>query len=189
MNDDKHNSEKVSVFYDFNASNRHRQWGDNLWMADIDFLVIEYSLNRITAMIDYKLNYPKNKYYDFKKQPGIKALIALCNMAGLPFFIVCYCQSIDPNTVVVDGPRNERRTWGLKNISVLAMNATAIGILNNEKDRDFTELNYVKFLYKLRDEDIPDDIEQLLSEHEDRDEPNNEQILPKKKVVTPMDGM
>lgn len=115
---------------DEGISRRHRKWGVECQMTDIDFFVIEYRCEyRVVspvALIEYK-----NEHAPFDLELlAYTAIRQVSDSANLPFFLVRY-------------------TSDFKTYRAIAMNAWANARLA-AKERQMTELEYVTFLYKLR---------------------------------------
>lgn len=116
-------------------SRRHRSWGWDVPMLDIDFLVVEYDDGIPKAMIEYKdirANICNSGH------PSYRALRRICNAAKLPLFAVRY----SPDFV---------------NWRVIPINTFA-----SKKIGDTIEFNseqaFVEWLYDLRGRDMPDDL-------------------------------
>lgn len=119
--------EERSHWRDEALSLRHRNWGWNAPMVDIDFLVVEYSAGKARALIEYKSETAK---IDFENNKSFDALSDLANRADLPFFIVQYDNILFSWFMVY--PLNQRGKSVLKTVTKM------------------TELEYVCFLYDLR---------------------------------------
>jgi len=127
-----------SGWRDMALSERHREWGFDCPMVDIDFLVVEYDSAKAKAIIEYKheLAKPANP-----KDASYRALRNLANKAQLPFFAVRY-------------------TEDFSNFLVVPLNKLAKSFL--AKREDFDELDFVSFLYRLRGRSIPWQIREKL---------------------------
>ena len=112
---------------DESISRRHRLYGRACTMVDLDFIVIEYHLKEVVALIEYK---HENGEVNFNvNDSNYQALISLGDRSGLPFFVVFY----NPDS------------WTYK-IHPMTKNAFKwIG-----EPSSFEERDYVRFLYKIR---------------------------------------
>lgn len=120
-----------SGWRDEKISKRHRMWGHDCPIVDIDFLVVEYDKCYPAALVEYK--HEKAALFT-KNDPNYKTLINLGNMAGLPTFSVRYSEDF--------------KQW-----TVTPLNKSAWRHL--AKQVALTEKQYVTFLYKLRDRELP----------------------------------
>ena len=73
---------------DLALSKRHRKWGENCPMVDIDFLALEYDRARARAIVEYKHEDAPPEQY--ASRANYLALIDLGDRAGLPVFVVRY---------------------------------------------------------------------------------------------------
>lgn len=120
-------------------SNRHRCWGWDCPMVDIDFLAAEYDQAKPVAIIEYKA--AGAALHDFSK-PSYKVLIALANAANIPFAIVRYHPEQSLFYII---PGNE--------------SAQLVFTCN----RIISEFEYVGQLYRLRKRQTPETVERQLS--------------------------
>lgn len=129
---------------DEGISHRHRTWGYDCPAQDIDFLLMEYDKCKVVAIIEYKNTHAEGQTIN---KPQYKALIDLGNRANVPVFNVRYSDDYT-------------------NYVVTALNEKAVLILPNSHSNpprtSMTELEYVKFLYFLRNRKIPNEILQHL---------------------------
>ena len=132
--------EERTGWRDLGLSERHREWGWDCPALDIDFLMLEYDNGSPVALIEYKHEYaPKQKI----KHPSIKALIRLGTayrnegQSGIPVFGVRYSDSY---------------SW----FKVTPLNVVA-GV-HLKVATEFTEQEYVEFLYKIRGRKMPKDL-------------------------------
>ena len=116
-------------------SRRHRLYGSACAMVDLDFVVIEYHLKRVVALIEYKHKYGE-KRFDIRDS-NYQALIDLADRSGLPFFIVFYNPNIWHYKIY---PGNEESSKWV------------------EFPKIFTEKDYVRFLYKIRYLAVKDEV-------------------------------
>jgi hypothetical protein len=121
--------EERSGWRDMDLSRRHRKWGFNAPIVDIDFLVIEYNRAKPMAMVEYKLS---GAPIPDIKSASYRALLDLANnygKTGIPFLISVY----------------RKCPWMFKIIPVndLAKNLFA----HNE---ELSEKEYVSRLYDIR---------------------------------------
>ena len=118
-------------FRDEAISRRHREWGINCPVVDVDLSFIEYDLSIPAAFVDYKERHSSVPLSD--QASNLRALGGLYNEHGqqLPFF-VCYYDS---------------ETWAFK---AHPMNARAIDIVCGTEPMKLTELEWVKLLHFIR---------------------------------------
>jgi hypothetical protein len=131
--DSKPVRQERSGWRDEAISRRHREWGFNVPIADIDFLVCEYDRCVVAALVEYK-NQHSRKEFD---NAEIRTLRNLADRAQTPFFIVRYTDDLARYFAI---PMN-----------YLAQAKLPTGTL-------MSEVEYVSFLYKLRGRQIPDDV-------------------------------
>lgn len=112
---------------DEKISERHRQWGFDCPAVDIDLLMIEYHLAKPVALTEYKLYRAKTPNI---ADANYRALIALCELASLPFFVVFYWPDI----------------WAFR---VFPINAKAKEHFRSPY-QDCSEKTYVATLYRIR---------------------------------------
>jgi len=122
--------EERTGWRDSKLSERHRKWGWNLPIVDIDFLVIEYDNGKAVALVEYKheiapLQYVRNTSY--------QAMIDLGNRASIPVFACRY---------------NSDFNWW----KVIPLNLIAKKLTNR---KEMNEKEWVTFLYKIRGKDLP----------------------------------
>lgn len=111
---------------DEELSKRHRKWGCDCPVVDIDLLMVEYNLGKPVALVEYK---KWNAQLPNLKHPTYKALCELANADKLPFFIAMYWQDI----------------WAFKIIPV-----NEISKQFYDTNAIYTEQQYVESLYRLR---------------------------------------
>lgn len=125
---------------DLSLNDRHRQWGYNCPMTDIDLLTIEYDSGTPKALVEYKHERAAPQY---STHPTYRALTALGNDAGLPVFAVRYADDFAWFRVV---PLNDRaRAW-------------------TPERREMTEREWVELLYKVRGRELPREVFDTLEE-------------------------
>lgn len=122
-------------------SRRHREWGFDCPMVDIDFLTVEYDYSTPTALIEYKKE-DANVNFDEISDKGAspqsyKALKSLSDNSNIPLLVIIY-------------------TNNLKQYYVIPMNEFAYKYVPQEIV--LSELEYVALLYKMRRRQIPDNI-------------------------------
>lgn len=122
---------------DEKISLRHRLWGVDCKMTDIDFLTLEYhsegDLVKPVAVIEYKKKTPP-QYLNHNTLQH-KALRKLSSLADLPFLVVFYQETFKEFGVFAGNK------WAMVNLGGL--------------NRNMTEKEYVTFLYKLRNLEVP----------------------------------
>lgn len=72
---------------DQGLSERHRKWGYDCPLIDLDFVMLEYDRGRATALVEYKNEHAKTQH---SSHPSYRALIGLGNDANLPVFACRY---------------------------------------------------------------------------------------------------
>ena len=115
----------------------HRTWGEHLPAIDIDYLMIEYNGGTVVGVIEYKHEQAKIQYLNY---PNNKALINLCDRANTPLFAVRYA--------------NNFSWWKVK-----PLNRCATAKTNATSTIIYNEMEYVKFVYSLRNIVMPINIE------------------------------
>ncbi len=129
MNDEELISSQLAL------SRRHRSWGWDVPMLDIDFLVVEYDAGIPKAMIEYK---DTRASICRSGHPSYKALRWLCNATKLPLFAVRYSLGFN--------------YWRVVPLNIFATKAI-------EDTIEFqSESAFVEWLYKLRGKEMPDDL-------------------------------
>ena len=122
-------------FRDERLSRRHRLYGVSCTMVDLDFIVIEYHLKKVVALVEYKhhrcessLNLEDSNY---------QALMDMADRADLPFFISFY----------------HPKTW---DYIVHPGNMNSFEWITTKTEMN--EHDYVRFLYKIRYINVKQDI-------------------------------
>lgn len=116
-------------------SNRHREFGWDAPMTDLDFPALEYNKGVPVALIEYK-------HYKAKvtlNHPSMKAMTWMADKCEIPFFTVIYYPEFN-------------------NYYVIPMNTCASQVPHCEISRIWSEKNYVKMLYWLRKVTCPPEI-------------------------------
>jgi len=111
---------------DEELSKRHRKWGWDCPVVDIDLLMVEYNFGKPIALVEYKKH---NAPAPMLNHPTYKALCELANADKLPFFIAVYWPDI----------------WAFK---IIPVNDISKKYFN--PDVTYTEKQYVESLYSLR---------------------------------------
>ena len=119
---------------DEGLSQRHRKWGWDCPMLDIDFLAVEFDKGEPVALVEYK-----NEYADvhYASHPSYQALIKLGNRAGLPVIACRYASDFSK--------------W-----RVTALNGKAREIIPERTELD--EAGWVSLLYKIRGREVSRDV-------------------------------
>ena len=132
---------------DEKLSQRHREWGDDCPMVDIDFLVVEYYYSKPKAIVEYKSEHADinfNKLTEIGMAPqSYKAIEYLANAANIPFFVVRY--------------KTDFSSW-----NITPMNKHTQKYVNINETKNLSEETYVELLYKIRGRSLPEDIKQNL---------------------------
>lgn len=129
-------------------SNRHREFGWNAAFTDIDFMGLEYDQGKPVCLIEYK-------HFNAKinlDHPSIQAQKWLADKAELPFFLVVYYPKEFQYYVI---PINDR----------------AKQVPHCEGVKFWSEKNFVKLLYFLRNRVAPEEILRKMSKTLDKNLP------------------
>ena len=124
---------------DLGLSLRHREWGDVCAGTDIDFLFVEYDYGKPVALIEYK---NEHAAVPDLSHANYKAMRALANKSDIPCYLCRYASDY---------------TW----FEVTALTPLAARLLRCDK-KLLCERRYVKFLYYLRRQKLPEEIEATL---------------------------
>lgn len=130
-NDDGVRRERTA-WRDEALSQRHREWGFNCPMLDIDFLAVEYDTGIPVALVEYKNEHAPKQ---LATHPSYQALITVGNRAQLPVFAVRYATSFE--------------WWFIVPLNRWAKDVQAERV-------KMTEREYIGFLYRLRGRDYDD---------------------------------
>ena len=120
-------------------SNRHRAWGWDCPMVDIDFLAAEYDQAKVVAVIEYKA--AGAPIHDFTKA-NYRTLIGMSETLKVPFAVVRYHPTQSLFYVI---PGNDRAKFAFTNQKIIS------------------EFEYVEQLYRLRKRETPEAIASQLS--------------------------
>ena len=115
-------------------SERHRKWGWDCPVVDLDFLVVEYDKGKAVAVVEYKHEKAEPQY---ASHPSYQAMIDLGNRAELPVMAVRY-------------------TGDFSQWCVVPLNGIAKKWL--PKRTEMTEREWVTLLYNLRGYDPPESL-------------------------------
>ena len=130
---------------DEDISRKHREWGFNCPMVDIDFLVVEYNLGAPVAVVEYKHIAAVTPNI---QHPTYRALTALADASSIPFFIAVYGK--DP--------------WWF---TITPVNTHAQALF--DFGEVLSEYDYVRKLYMMRSIAISEGVLSRLSRYEPRD--------------------
>jgi hypothetical protein len=131
-------------------SRRHRKWGWDCPGTDFDF--IEYDGGRAVAVVEYKHECSEPTH---PSSSNIRALLDICNNRynPLPLFGVRYAADF---------------SW----FRVKPLNEIAWRRMRKRTSAEVTELQWVMFLYMLRNRRIPDDLRNwIIAEHSECAQP------------------
>lgn len=133
------NNRPVKVEYtgwrDQELSARHRTvWGFDMPMVDIDFLVAEYDKSIPVALVEYKWESRTPRL----SGANYKTLRELADRARIPFFVCGY-----------KGDFTKWYVYAGNKLALEALGATY---------KEWTEEQYVAFLYKLKGLTIPENV-------------------------------
>lgn len=126
-------------------SNRHREFGWNVAFTDIDFMGLEYDQGKPVCLIEYK-------HFNAKinlSHPSIQAQKWLADKAELPFFLVVYLP--------------EKFMYYVVPVNELAKN-----VPNCSEPKYWSEKNFVKLLYFLRNRICPTEVLDKMSKTVDK---------------------
>lgn len=119
-------SDEDRIKLSMKISHRHREWGWDVPAVDIDFLLVEYDAGIPRALIEYKHELATIQR---SGHSSYRALKWLCDGVKLPFFAVRWADDF---------------SW----FRVIPLNKHADKIITDTKE--FTEEQYVEFLYSIR---------------------------------------
>jgi hypothetical protein len=122
-----------SNWRDEEFSKRHRKYGFPLAATDIDFLLIEYTSGEVVAIIEHKNICAKLS----NSTASIKIISKFCDKSLTPFFVVRYAKINEKEFTFKVFPINKSAKEKLKKSIVM------------------DEYDYVEFLWKLRNLEIP----------------------------------
>lgn len=124
---------------DEGLSRKHREWGWDCPMIDIDFLALEYDSGKAVAIVEYKNQRALSENFSHK---SYQALINLADKAQLPLFAVWYTEDF--------------YFW-----EVYPLNKYAVLII--PESTTMTEKEYVEFLYSIRSRVLPEDLKSIFT--------------------------
>ena len=127
-----HVKQERSGWRDESLSARHRLWGFECPMVDIDFLAIEYNKGKPSALVEYKNEHAAPQY---RTSSSYLALIALGDAAEIPVIAARYADDF---------------SWWL----ITPLNEIAQEYI--EQQSKVSEEEWVRLLYKIRKIPIPD---------------------------------
>ena len=119
---------------DLELSKRHRRWGWDCPMVDLDFLALEYDSGKAAALVEYKHEQATPQY---ASHPSYQAMIDLGDRAELPVLAVRYAADF---------------SWW----RVVPLNRYAAAYLPERCE--MTERAWVTLLYKLRNREPPESL-------------------------------
>jgi hypothetical protein len=118
---------------DQRISARHRLWGTDCPMVDVDFLVLEYNHGKVVALVEYK--HERGQHLD-PNHPSALALRDLADRAGLPVWSVRYADDF---------------SW----FEAKPLNLLARGRHSNDEPVKMSERDYVTWMCALRHAPLP----------------------------------
>lgn len=127
-------AEERSGWRDAWISARHRGWGKDCPMIDVDTVWIEYDNHRPKLLVEYKSTVAGRV-----ENANHACLLNLAEMAGLPALGVRYWEAAE--------------AW-MAEFQVTALNARARQVFDGVKVR-MSEEEYVALLYRFRGRDVP----------------------------------
>lgn len=116
-------------------SSRHREFGWDAPMTDLDFPALEYNRGVPVALIEYK-------HYRAKvnlSHPSMKAMSFMATKCEIPFFVIIYYPEFH-------------------NYHIIPMNEIAKQVPHCDQARTWSEKNFVLMLYWLRKVTCPKEI-------------------------------
>lgn len=116
---------------DSQLSERHRRWGWDCPMVDVDFLAIEYDAGEPAALVEYKNEHAQPQY---ATHPSYQAMIRLGDRAALPVLAVRYADDF---------------SW----FRVTPLNGVAKKFVGQRAE--MSEQEYVALLYRMRGREMP----------------------------------
>ncbi len=116
-------------------SERHRHFGWDCPMTDLDFPALEYNSGKAVCLIEYKHYNAQIKL----NHPSMKAMTWMADKCEIPFFVVVYYPESN-------------------NYFVVPMNDSAKAVPHCSESKMWSERNYVKMLYWLRKMNCPENI-------------------------------
>lgn len=125
---------------------RHRAWGEDVPMVDVDWMVVDYDRRIPVAVIDYKRGLRWQEKASDHSNLAALAELATGYRSGIPFLIVRYDDN--PWRFMIE-PRNP--------VAKKLEPAKAYGLILSER-------RYVTFLYWLRGRTVPEIILPSLSD-------------------------
>lgn len=133
-------------------NNRHRQWGESLNTMDVDFM--EYKNGKPVALIETKFGLIKDVDLNDEK------FDALCSLADerIPV-ILCIYYPMDSDHRLIGV---EREGTAVAHIQFVIIGINQLGRRLIPQRKRMSEKEYVEFLYKLRNETVPIDIQNKL---------------------------
>ena len=123
-----------TLWRDAGLSERHRKWGWDCPMLDIDFLALEYDKGAPSVLVEYKNEHTQTQY---ASHPSYQALIKLGDCANIPVFA---CRYSDDFT-----------SW-----RVVPLNAKAREFVPSATT--LNEAEWVRLLYRIRGREINDEV-------------------------------
>ena len=90
-------AERSTGMRNFDLSNRHRQWHSDLYMTDLDYVSVEYSIKhgvvKLAAIVEYKhIGADLDRYQR-------QVLVLMGDAAQVPAYLVLYSYKLDLYTV------------------------------------------------------------------------------------------
>jgi|GEM_PF-597411 len=128
-------------------SGRHRNWGVDVPMTDLDMLVTEFDTGKVVALVEYKCGVTDNGYVlpaPNLSQMTYKALADMASRADLFFFVVYYYK-------------------GTQTFKVYPANQKALDLASGRTEIVFSEEEWVERLYRIRRREMPDEIRATLN--------------------------
>lgn len=130
---------------DHQLSIRHREWGSDIPMVDIDFLAVEYFFAKPVAIVEYKNERAPPQVVG---NPSYRAICALADASQIPFFVVRYASDFAWFLVVCI---NAHASHACNQFGLGSPGEVAGRWMMNEEE-------WVEMLHRLRGTTTPQDI-------------------------------
>ena len=150
-------AEERTGWRDHEFSERHRRWGANCPMTDIDFIVAEYDERRMYAVVDYKHEF-RHDSVNPAAEANTAVLIDMGERTENLVFIVRYAHSFAWYQV------NPLTTRAQRSLEKFKKYHPECGSFKNKQSGCpagrwyMTEKGYVTYQYWLRDRELPGDL-------------------------------
>jgi hypothetical protein len=135
---------------DMSISPRHRNWGFNCPVMNLDCLMYEYDNKQPVSLIDFKCRGPSD---GDTTSANAQALANLASSATIPAYIVYY----------------DNLNWRFRSTPLNALGKIKLGECSEfTAMQEVDEITFVGFLYALRGRSLPHDVKQRLARETDQ---------------------